>query len=49
MPKLIRILKLPMEHEKKMKEASEMEVGNSKVRRKTNSLHIAKLWLYFLC
>ena len=42
MPKLIRILKLPMEHEKKMKEASEMEVGNSKVRRNTIPLNITK-------
>ena len=47
MPKLIRILKLPMEHGKKMKEASEMEVGNSKVKRKTNALDIAKF--YCLC
>ena len=40
MPKLIRILKLPMEHEKKMKEVSEMEVGNSKVRRNMFELNM---------
>ena len=42
MPKLIRILKLPMEHEKKMKEASEMEVGDSYLRINTIALDIAK-------